>query len=119
MQIKGLHKNIYKLYAYARTQECLQVYHQKYDDYVNNWQKLKQEGVSDKLCQEFAGLSRASFFRAKKILNDLDQGITPPSNIITPINKTTCLRRVSPPYKGRGLKRHGKKYEEITAYGRI
>ena len=23
MQIKGLHKNIYKLYAYARTQECL------------------------------------------------------------------------------------------------
>jgi hypothetical protein len=39
--------------------------------------------------------------------------------IITPINKTTCLRRVSPPYKGRGLKRHGKKYEEITAYGRI
>ena len=53
MQIKGLHKNIYKLYAYARTQECLDVYRQKYGDHVRKWQKLKAEGVSDKLCQEF------------------------------------------------------------------
>ena len=32
MQIRGLHKNIYRLYAYARTQECLDVYRQQYED---------------------------------------------------------------------------------------
>ena len=133
MQIKGLHKNIYKLYAYARTQECLQVYHQKYDDYVNNWQKLKQEGVSDKLCQEFAGLSRASFFRAKKILNDLDQGITPPSKRPKKVNKPKWneshkqlvlkIRRENPTYGKQKiaviLKRdHGQTISESTV-GRI
>ena len=34
MQIKVLHKNVYKLYAYARTQECLDVYRKKYEDKV-------------------------------------------------------------------------------------
>jgi hypothetical protein len=40
MQIKGLHKNIYKLYAYARTQECLDVYRKKYESKVHKWEKL-------------------------------------------------------------------------------
>ncbi|MEB3701498.1 Putative IS481 family integrase [Candidatus Bealeia paramacronuclearis] len=30
MQIKGLHKNMHRLYAYARTQDCLDVYRQRY-----------------------------------------------------------------------------------------
>jgi len=87
MQIKGLHKNIYKLYAYARTQECLDVYRQKYGDHVQKWQKLKAEGVSDKLCQEFVGISRASFYRAKQILKDIDLGIMPPSKRPKKLNK--------------------------------
>ena len=62
MQIKGLHKNIYKLYAYARTQECLDAYRQKYTDNVRKWEKLKAEGVSVKLCQEFVGISRFGRF---------------------------------------------------------
>ena len=37
MQIKGLHKNIYKLYAYARTQECLDAYRKMYEDSVRKW----------------------------------------------------------------------------------
>lgn len=87
MQIKGLHKNIYKLYSYARTQECLDVYRQKYGDHVRKWQKLKAEGVSDKLCQEFVGISRASFYRARRILKDLEQGIMPPSKRPKKLNK--------------------------------
>lgn len=87
MQIKGLHKNIYKLYGYARTQECLDVYRQKYINQVKKWEKLKAEGVSDKLCQEFAGISRASFYRLKKILKELERGITPPSKRPKKINK--------------------------------
>ena len=43
MQIKGLHKNIYKLYSYARTQECLDVYRQKYGDHVRNGKNSRQK----------------------------------------------------------------------------
>lgn len=87
MQIKGLHKNIYKLYGYARTQECLDVYRQKYINQVKKWEKLKAESVSDKLCQEFVGISRASFYRLKKILKELERGIMPPSKRLKKINK--------------------------------
>jgi hypothetical protein len=45
MHIFGLPKNIYKLYAYARTQECLDVYRQQYEDKVGQWSSLKAEGV--------------------------------------------------------------------------
>jgi hypothetical protein len=60
MQIKGLHKNIYKLYVYALTQECLDVYRKKYVEHVQKWHKIKAEGVLDGLCQECVGISRAS-----------------------------------------------------------
>ena len=133
MQIKGLHKNIYKLYAYARTQECLQVYRQHYADSVKKWQQLKQEGVSDKLCQEFVGISRASYFRAKKLLKDLDHGKIPPSKRPKVINKpkwgeaekqhVLTLRRQNPTYGKQKiaviLKRdHGQTISESTV-GRI
>ena len=87
MQIKGLYKNIYKLYAYARTQECLDTYRQKYADIVQKWEKLKAEGVSNKLCQEFVGISRSSFYRARQILKDLERGIMPPSKRPKKLNK--------------------------------
>lgn len=79
MQIKGLHKNIYKLYSYARTQDCYDAYRQKYVLNVNMWEKLKTEEVSDKLCQEIVGISKSTYYRSKKILNDLLWGIIPPS----------------------------------------
>ncbi len=40
MQIKGLHKNVCRLYAYSRTQECLDVYREKYADKVHRWETL-------------------------------------------------------------------------------
>ena len=46
MQIIGLHKNVYKLYAWARTQECLDAYRIKYEDRVQQWDDLRAEGVS-------------------------------------------------------------------------
>lgn len=79
MQIKSLHANIYKLYSYSRTQECLDAYRIKYQDTVIKWQKLKKEGVSDKLAQEIVGVSRSSYFRAQALLKDLEKGILPPS----------------------------------------
>lgn len=45
MQFHGLHKNIYKLYAYSRTHECLDVFRQQYEDKVQRWESLKAEAV--------------------------------------------------------------------------
>ena len=87
MQIKGLHKNVYKLWAYARTQNCLDLYRQKYETQVLRWQKLKSEGVSDKTCQEIVGISRATYYRSKKRIDNLNKGIKPPSKRPHKINK--------------------------------
>lgn len=87
MQIKGLHKNIYRLYAYARTQECLDAYRKQYEDGVKRWEKLKSENVSDVTCQDICGISRATYYRHKKILSDLEKGISPPSKKPKTLNK--------------------------------
>lgn len=87
MQIKALHKNVYKLYAYSRTQECLDVYRKKYEDKVHRWEKLAEEGVSKETAQEILGFSRATYYRMKKILKDLEKGISPPSKRPKKLNK--------------------------------
>lgn len=87
MQIKALHKNVYKLYAYARTQECLDVYRKKYEDKVYRWEKLASEGLSIETAQEILGFSRASYYRMKKILKDIEKGISPPSKRPKKLNK--------------------------------
>jgi len=71
MQIKYLHPNIYRLYAWARTQECLDAYRRKHEDVVRQWQSLKAEGVCDRKCAEFVGISRATYYRYKKVLDKL------------------------------------------------
>ncbi len=87
MRILGLHKNIYKLYAYARTQECLDIYRQQYEGKVQRWESLKAEGVCDQKCQQFSGISRSTYYRYKRVLNKLKQGITPPSKRPKSVNK--------------------------------
>lgn len=108
MQIKRLHKNIYRLYAYSRTQECLDVYRKQDEGNVRKWEKLKKAGVCDKTAQEFVGLSRASYYRARKRLQSLAKGVLPPSKKPKKLNKPTWgelqkqlvlkLRRENPTY---------------------
>ena len=108
MQIKGLHKNIYRLYAYARTQECLEVYRQKYLHQVQSWEKLGSEGVSIELRQEITGICRATYYRHRKILRKLEKGIVPPSKKPNRLNKPRWgeshkqlvlqIRRANPTY---------------------
>lgn len=87
MQIKGLHKGFYKLYAYARKQECLDAYRAKYEHIVKQWEHFKEKDLSDKLIQEIVGYSRATYYRAKKVLCDLNKGIIPPSKRPKHVNK--------------------------------
>ena len=79
MQIKRLHKNIYKLSSYALSQEKLETHRKKYEKPVSDWQKLKSEGVSDETCQAILAISRATYYRYKKHLDELAKGILPPS----------------------------------------
>ena len=88
MQILRQHKNVYKLYAWARTQECLDAYRIKYEDRVWHWNALRAEGVSLTKCAEFVGISRATYYRHKRILKDLAQAILPPSKAPKHRNKT-------------------------------
>ena len=133
MQIKGLHRNVYRLYAYARTQETLEKYRKQIEDKVKGWENLKSEGVSDRLCQSTLGLSRATYYRHKQKLTRLNQGILPPSKkpiaLRKPLwgesetQKVLSLRREYPTY-GKAkiaviLKRdHGLSLSESTV-GRI
>lgn len=108
MQIKGLHKNIYRLYAYSRTQECLDIYRKKYEEKVRRWETLISEGVSIETAQEFLGFSRATYYRMKRILKDLEKGIVPPSKRPKKVNKprwgeaelqlVLMIRRENPTY---------------------
>lgn len=79
MQIKYLHKNIYKLSSYALSQEKLEIHRKKYEKPVKAWRKLKVEGVSDQTCQEIIGISRATYYRYKEHLYELSKEILPPS----------------------------------------
>ncbi len=79
MQILGLHKNIYKLSSYALSQEKLEAHRKKYEKQVKSWKKLKSEGVGDKTCQEIIGISKATYYRYKVRLIELNKGILPPS----------------------------------------
>jgi len=79
MQIKSHHNNVYKLYAWARTQKCLDAYRKIHEDKVRQWKKLKAEGVCDRTCKEFTGISRATYYRYQAVLRLIDKGIAPPS----------------------------------------
>ena len=87
MQIKRLHKNIYKLSSYALSQEKLEFYRKKYEKPVWGWKKLKSEGVSDQTCETILGMSRATYYRYQKHLNGLAKGMFPPSKRPKKLNK--------------------------------
>lgn len=108
MQIKGLHKNIYKFSSYALSQEKLDSHRIKYEKQVRDWGKLKSERVCDKTCKEIVGISKATYYRYKARLIELNNGILPPSKKPKSLRKPTWgeaemqyvlrLRRENPTY---------------------
>ena len=133
MQIKCLHKNFYKLYAYSRTQETLEKYKNLYQGTVSLWEKLKNEGVCVKSCQEITGVSRATYYRRKRILNHILRGIAPASKRPQKLNKprwgepqkqlVLTIRRANPTYGKEKIatilrRDHGQTISESTV-GRI
>lgn len=79
MQIKCLHKSVYKLYAYARTQESLDALREKHCVRIAAWETVKAEGLADDACARLSGISRASYYRARVAVEELKKGKIPPS----------------------------------------
>lgn len=108
MQIKRLHKNIYKLASYALSQEKCDELRKQIEKGVRNWERLKQSGVSDPICQITIGISRATYYRHKQKLCDLAKGIPPlskrPKSIRRPAwgerekQQVLYVRRENPTY---------------------
>ena len=108
MQIKRLHKNIYKFSSYALSQEKLEAHRKKYEKQIQGWEKLKSERVCDKTCKEILAISKATYYRYKARLIDLNKGILPPSKKPKSLRKPSWgesemqlilrLRRENPTY---------------------
>jgi predicted transcriptional regulator len=79
MQQKSLPKNVYKLYSYARTQESLDRHRLPLEKVVRNWKALSESGSDVKAIQSALGISRATYYRKKKVLRNLAKGIFPQS----------------------------------------
>ena len=79
MQIKGLHKNIYRLSQYALSQEKAADHRKKYDIPVKKWEEAKAQGCDEAFCHQHSGISRPTYYRYKKMLKQLSVGILPPS----------------------------------------
>ena len=74
MQIRGLHKNIYRLNRYALSQEKCDQLRQFYEIPVRRWQRLRKEGVNEALCAQTVGISRATYYRYQHMLRTLEKG---------------------------------------------
>lgn len=108
MQIIALHKNIYKLASYSLSQEKLEAHRIKYEKQVRDWEKLKSERVCDNTCKEIVGISRATYYRYRARLTELNKGILPPSKKPKSLRKPSwgeaemqrvlSLRRENPTY---------------------
>jgi len=68
MQIKGLHKGIYTLSRYANRHLIEPKYKSDRQKAIEDWTKLRQEGISETICQQITGISRSTYFRGKAAL---------------------------------------------------
>lgn len=134
MQTKGLHKNIYKLAHYACTAELIEKHLSRYQPIVDKWESLREKGTPLAALQEAVGISRATYYRYKRIIGDLlEKNIIPPSKRHLKLNKPKWgesekqlvlhIRRENPTYGkekiGVILKRDHDSTMSISTVGRI
>ncbi len=69
MQFFGLHRNVYKLARYGRTQELLQERAREREKVLGHWEQLKNRKVPEREIAAITGLSRSVYYRRRKALN--------------------------------------------------
>jgi len=78
MKIKSLPSLFYKLYTHSRSQEALEHYRKLYEKRVKQYEILHYQGVDHTTIHQIVGISRATYYRHKRILRDLNNHILPP-----------------------------------------
>jgi putative transposase len=88
MQIKGLHKSFYSIYKWSRKFELDEKILKERDEakkpYIEKVQKYEEisKKCKDKdLIFKYSGISRATYFRYKKVIKDIDKGKYMPKKI--------------------------------------
>lgn len=80
MQIKSLHRQLYTISSYAlRHNSVSRAANAGISAIVRKWQRLKVAGVSDAVCQDTLGISRATYYRYVQKLKAMSIGIPLPS----------------------------------------
>jgi hypothetical protein len=77
MQIERMPRCFFKLANYGDRYKAKEPYLNKYVPKIDAWNKLTEEKVSTQTKQVFVGISRATYFRYKKILKQIRKGILP------------------------------------------
>jgi hypothetical protein len=109
MQIKSLHKQLYTISSYAMRHNSVPgTPNDGLSAIVQKWQRLKAAGVSDAVCQDTLGISRATYYRYLQKLKAMSMGVPlrskRPKNIRTPswtdaqLQQLLTLRRAYPTY---------------------
>lgn len=80
MHIKGLHRNIYRLYRYARTQECLEKYKKLYQTSVDKWDEAKANGGMQALAAKYTVTVGALISDEKRSWEPFIKASRPPRN---------------------------------------
>ena len=87
MQFKCLPRNVYRFYAWSRSQDFWDAYCRGIEKSVHAWESLRAAGVSEFKCAVFTGISRSSYYRRRARLKDLAHGKVPPSKAPRKRNK--------------------------------
>jgi putative transposase len=77
MQIQRMPMCFFKLANYGDRYKAKEPYLKKYGPQVDAWNKLTEEKVSTQTKQIFVGISRATYFRYKKVLKQIQKGMFP------------------------------------------
>lgn len=112
MQLFGLHRSIYNLARYARTQETDKQETQRRLKLLGDWELLKKRGVPEVEIARITGLSRSSYYRRKKAiqiygLSGVERRSRRPrrlrqSKISYPVTKLILKLRLDNPTYGKG-----------------
>jgi transposase len=71
MQINGLHKNVYKLAAYAGRAESLSEEAAIRHKLLGHWETLKARRVPDRDIAQVTGISRTTYYRRKAVIRSV------------------------------------------------
>jgi len=87
MQIQSFSSSFYKFYSHSRSQEALERYRKLYEKPVKQYEILHYQGVDHATIHQIVGISRATYYRHKRILRDLN------NHILLPCKKPKTVRQ--------------------------